>query len=265
MLVYNGEVQDPLGAVYDGDGAALTLGVDYTVEYSAEVKNAGAYYAIVTGIGDYVGAYVVPFAVHKVFELGSDAVLEFDASIVSADVYTMVKFTAPTDAEYTFVINMQGYSCAELLDSALERVNSYEGEDGLITIELELNAGETVYLDVYTENSKPTPAEVSVEFVCDEHNIDDGVVTLMPTCDSEGTLTYTCQNGCGHSYTEALASLGHDFAEISRYYIECIACGEGICDHICHKDGIYQYIWKIFDKLYDLLDIEGECDCGEIH
>ena len=62
--------------------------------------------------------------------------------------------------------------------------------------------------------------------VCTEHRMDGGTVTLEPTCDTIGIITYTCQNeGCGYSYTEKLGNLGHRYVDGV-----CITCG-------AHEDG----------------------------
>jgi|GEM_PF-2331552 len=57
-----------------------------------------------------------------------------------------------------------------------------------------------------------------------EHIYDEGVVTSVPSCVSEGEITYTCTNienneyeACTHSYTEAIKADGHD---MGSWYIE---------------------------------------------
>ncbi len=47
-----------------------------------------------------------------------------------------------------------------------------------------------------------------------------GEVTAEPTCILPGVKTYTCDNGCGSSYTEVIAPLGHDFVDGT-----CTRCG----------------------------------------
>jgi hypothetical protein len=52
-------------------------------------------------------------------------------------------------------------------------------------------------------------------------------VTLAPTCVDKGVRTYTCS--CGHSYTEEIAELGHDFAEEwtndeNNHWYDCSRC-----------------------------------------
>ena len=48
-------------------------------------------------------------------------------------------------------------------------------------------------------------------------------VTLEPTCSEEGIRTYTCSNGCGESYTEAINKLAHkqDVREENRVEPDC--------------------------------------------
>ena len=45
------------------------------------------------------------------------------------------------------------------------------------------------------------------------HDWDDGVITTAATCESEGVMTYTCQNDRTHTKTEAIPALGHDWGE----------------------------------------------------
>ena len=67
---------------------------------------------------------------------------------------------------------------------------------------------------------------VTASAACTEHRMDGGVVTLEPTCETIGIVTYTCQNeGCGYSYTEKLGNLGHRFVDGV-----CVTCG-------AHEDG----------------------------
>jgi len=42
------------------------------------------------------------------------------------------------------------------------------------------------------------------------HSYGDGVVTKQPTCTAAGEMTYTCH--CGHSYTEEIDKLEHDYS-----------------------------------------------------
>ena len=67
------------------------------------------------------------------------------------------------------------------------------------------------------------------------HSYDDGVVTTAPTCDAEGEKTFTCGT-CGHSYTEAIAALGHAYTEEVTTAPTCDTAGEktftcGTCGH----------------------------------
>ena len=67
---------------------------------------------------------------------------------------------------------------------------------------------------------------VTASAACTEHRMDGGTVTLEPTCETIGIVTYTCQNeGCGYSYTEKLGNLGHRFVDGV-----CVTCG-------AHEDG----------------------------
>lgn len=70
---------------------------------------------------------------------------------------------------------------------------------------------------------------------------DDGVVTIEPTCTTEGVKTYTCSNG--ETRTETIPALGHDFddwkttkkptcTEKGSKKHTCTRCGEEETDDI---------------------------------
>ncbi len=52
------------------------------------------------------------------------------------------------------------------------------------------------------------------------HSYDEGQTTTAPGCTTDGVLTYTCAD-CGHSYTELLPMLGHEY--VDGY---CTLCGK---------------------------------------
>ena len=54
-VTYNGSEQKQPVVVTDGQGKVLTEGVDYTVDYSADMTNVGTVDITVTGIGQYAG------------------------------------------------------------------------------------------------------------------------------------------------------------------------------------------------------------------
>ena len=45
------------------------------------------------------------------------------------------------------------------------------------------------------------------------HDMDDGVVSVRPTCTEEGVKLFTCERGCGHTATEAIATIDHDLID----------------------------------------------------
>lgn len=53
---------------------------------------------------------------------------------------------------------------------------------------------------------------LSAAAACEEHWMDEGVVTIEPTCSTIGIITYTCQNqDCDYSYTEKIGILEHPY------------------------------------------------------
>ncbi|MBE6984700.1 MAG: hypothetical protein E7434_03625 [Ruminococcaceae bacterium] len=59
------------------------------------------------------------------------------------------------------------------------------------------------------------------------HSYDEGVVTLEPTCVSEGVMTFTCH--CGDSYTQAIAAEGHSM--ILKPYVAATCVDAGYSEH----------------------------------
>ena len=51
------------------------------------------------------------------------------------------------------------------------------------------------------------------------HSWDDGVVTVEPSCTEEGVMSFTCVH-CGHSHTEAIPTVPHNFEDGA-----CVDCG----------------------------------------
>lgn len=73
------------------------------------------------------------------------------------------------------------------------------------------------------------------------------VQTAAPTCEGEGTTTYTCS--CGSSYTEPVAATGHNFTEATCSApktcgvckkTEGAALDHNIVDHVCSRCGAVQ-------------------------
>lgn len=72
--------------------------------------------------------------------------------------------------------------------------------------------------------------EYTEEIKIKDHVWDDGKVSLEPGCTSDGTLVYTCENGCGTTKAEAIAPLGHEFTAFPAKEASCKEEG-----NIAHK------------------------------
>ena len=60
------------------------------------------------------------------------------------------------------------------------------------------------------------------------HTWDKGNVTLKETCTSEGSVTYTCTEGCGAKRTETIPAINH------KNYVYFEALGANKCDEVGH-------------------------------
>ena len=85
-----------------------------------------------------------------------------------------------------------------------------------------------------------------------------------PTCTDEGFTTYTCAV-CGDSYTaDVTPATGHHCGRDGL----CVDCGHDFtigCTHLCHRDGILGFIWKIFCLFYRIFGLHPVCSCGMAH
>ncbi|MBE6813041.1 MAG: leucine-rich repeat domain-containing protein [Ruminococcaceae bacterium] len=85
-------------------------------------------------------------------------------------------------------------------------------------------------------------------------------VTEEPDCKENGTKVYYCD--CGDSYTEKIPATGHKDNDNNN---SCDNCGVGVCDHMCHKDGILGFFWKIIRIFQKLFGMNPICECGAAH
>ena len=73
---------------------------------------------------------------------------------------------------------------------------------------------------------------------CD-HVLDDGTVTIDPTCDTMGEMTYLCSK-CGREVTETIDALGHDTVNVAEKAATCTEAGHSAytaCSRCNYTDG----------------------------
>ena len=261
-LLYNGEEKVITFNVYNSETEELlTEGVDYTVELLADaVKEAGAYYAVITGIGDYTGQYVVDFYIDDCVDIAVGETINVNVSLLEEGGSSFVKFVPEVTATYIFEFEYVGFLFIGLLNSDMIPIStSSQDVDGVYTVEVELEAGKTYYLDVFTVYGGGT-AKATLDIICPGHVGGEATYTEQAICEI-----------CGEHYGELRECPGHFGGEAT--YQEspiCEECGAHYgdklhCDHMCHKGGIHAIVWGIFEKIYDFFGIETECKCGEKH
>ena len=131
-------------------------------------------------------------------------------------------WTETTDEEG----NVTAYNCEEATATC-----GYEGCTTELTVAVEL-VTETVDAECEVDGKTTYTATATVTVPGDEegetvvvgeteetkevvipalgHNMDEGVVTTEPGCETEGVKTFSCQNtGCDYTETEAIAAVGH--------------------------------------------------------
>ena len=57
------------------------------------------------------------------------------------------------------------------------------------------------------------------------HDMDEGVITVRPTCTEEGVKLFTCERGCGHTSTEAVDPIDHDLIDKVGKAATCTEAG----------------------------------------
>lgn len=243
-------------------GEELTAGIDYTLVEVIDKSNGNE--ALIIGIGDYEGLRFADTTV--IISVAPGSTTTVTAPYFESGEKLYLKFTPTVSINYIVYSESNYDPRVDVYDSDYNLIDYADDENGYnFYLEIYLEAGETYYFDI-SDYDGENECIVYLAVDCDEHNMDSGIVTDEPTCTESGEITYTCQNGCGHSYTEELNANGHSFEEIRANYMECTVCGEGICNHMCHADGVRGLIWKVFTKVYDFFGIElGTCKCGEEH
>ncbi len=165
---YDGKEKQPVATVKYGEDT-LTLNTDYTAEYSNNV-NAGTGLVTITGIGDYSGAFELPFTIKAATPTITltDKTVTYNGntvSIASAEVTGIEGGTEPVGAiTYTYYVDS---ACTEVTTSA----NSGASQNGAAPV----NAG-TYYV-------KATIAEAG-NYVAATSNV--AVLTI-----EQATLTIT--------------------------------------------------------------------------
>ena len=161
-----------------------------------------------------------------------------------------------------------------------------EGETTLYSITV---SGDATHIIFNNGSAQTDDLELSTEYncydyangwdlivTCDHAYIEE--ITTDPTCDTEGVKTFTCGE-CGHTYTEAIAALGHSYTDGV-----CSVCGkkepctthswdEGVVttEATCTSSGVKTYSCANCDetKTETILSlghnmVDGTCTrCGE--
>ena len=94
---------------------------------------------------------------------------------------------------------------------------------------------------------------------------------IPATCEEDGsyTLTVNCERcDLAEIETVTVPALGH--SDNNSDY-SCDACSEKLhnpaddCNHMCHKDGIMGFIWKVVRFFQKLIKRNPICECGVAH
>ena len=126
-----------------------------------------------------------------------------------------VTYSGATANEYYGILLVEG-KALPTIDTEIYYINQETAASSSIAFNVFPKLpSETTDMTLYISTSKAGAGLVSVpmsyavnasEAVEHEHTWDEGVVTLEPTVDAEGVMTYTC-SGCGEQKTETIDKL----------------------------------------------------------
>ena len=89
---------------------------------------------------------------------------------------------------------------------------------------------------------------------CDAMTIIQEIVPALAHKDSDGD--YQCDYGCGHEFEKPVEPDQPDTPDEPT---------DDTCDHLCHKDGILGFFWKIVRFFIKLFKTNPVCECGAAH
>ncbi len=89
---------------------------------------------------------------------------------------------------------------------------------------------------------------------------------VVPTCTSNGSVDkvvycLVCNEEISRE-TVTLETTGH--TDVHNDGI-CDSCDLQLCDHICHKEGIIGFLWRIINVFNMLFNLNNTCSCGVSH
>ena len=158
--------------------------------------------------------------------------IQGDSTLLSTDVLVQVVKGALNVASGNWlalamnVINIgkEGFTS----DNNLENDTIHALVDDYINTEQAIYFGE---LSTVTEAYEERLANPCYENKTFNHNY-ESAVTAQPTCEDEGTITYTCTK-CGDVYTEPIDALGHIYVEDILYEPTCTK--RGVKEYVCTR------------------------------
>ena len=168
-----------------------------------------------------------------------------EAYITESDELQLWSFVPLTDGKLTFysvgdsitvgcLFDAENYvygtTLKELQQSSLAYGDIFSNGDFGFKLTYNLKAGKRYYLGArfYRNDDYNAKFTVVTEYVCSEHKYAVSS-TVKPTCEDYGYDVYTCI-GCGETYKEKLAPLGHDLVPIGvenqDFVLGCSRCSK---------------------------------------
>lgn len=101
------------------------------------------------------------------------------------------------------------------------------------------------------------------------HSMSDVPKVFPAKCIADGYAEYSCtRKGCSYKETEIIKAPGSHIDNDHDGYCDRDNCGYDFteyCSHICHKDGISGFFYKIALVFWKLFKTNKECACGMYH
>ncbi len=189
------------------------------------------------------------------------------------DFMASLEGTVAENAENIAKLNEMNNSLCASFENCLRGTHNFKDYEVTSSAKCEVNAIETGTCWFCGETD-----EREVEGTALTHSFTKYEVTEEAECGKAGKEIAYCDHGCGATDEKEIPALTHK--DEDGDYLCDHGCGYEFekpvepeqpddssekCDHLCHKDGILGFLWKIIRFFYRLFNIQQYCDCGELH
>ena len=210
------------GSTYQATQSGTTVSYDTIAVTSAKLQN---------GDGSYLSTSANTYC-YEDGVWGIQCVHSYTSSTVAA--------TCTADGSTTYTCSKCGRSYSEGIPATGHTPGAAVTENDLVATCTADGSYDTV---VYCTACDAELSRETVVVPATGHGWDEGALTTVPDCVTEGVKTYTC-GLCGEKRTETVAALGHDMVYTSTKDATCTEPGEAAsaycsrCDYVEEAGGV---------------------------